>query len=92
MATMFARASVQDYEAWKSVFDSMGGLRKKYGEESYRILRPENGSTELFVLFEWDNLENARRYATSSELREAMQRAGFTEKPEFFFLEESDRG
>jgi heme-degrading monooxygenase HmoA len=92
MATMFARATVQDYEAWKSVFDSMSGLRKKYGEESYRILRSENGSTELFVLFEWDNLENARRYATSSELREAMQRAGFIEKPEFFFLEEADRG
>ncbi len=92
MATMFARGAVQDYEAWKSVFDSMSGLRKKYGEESYRILRQENGSTELFVLFEWDNLENARRYATSSELREAMQRAGFTEKPEFFFLEEADRG
>lgn len=92
MATMFARGAVQDYEAWKSVFDSMSGLRKKYGEESYRILRQENGSTELFVLFEWDNLENARRYATSSELREAMQRAGFTEKPEFFFLEETDRG
>lgn len=92
MATMFARGAVQDYEAWKSVFDSMSGLRKKYGEESYRILRQENGSTELFVLFEWDNLENARRYATSSELREAMQRAGFTEKPEFFFLEETARG
>ena len=92
MATMFARATVQDYDAWKSVFDSMSGLRKQYGEESYRILRRENGSTELFVLFEWDNLENARRYATSPELREAMQRAGFTEKPEFLFLEESDRG
>jgi heme-degrading monooxygenase HmoA len=92
MATMFARATVQDYETWKAVFDSMSGLRRQYGEQSYRILQQENGSTELFVLFEWDNLENARRYATSSELREAMQRANFAEKPEFLFLEEADRG
>ena len=76
----------------RHVFDSMGGLRKQYGERSYRILRQGNGSTDLIGLFEWDNLENARRYATSSELREAMQRAGFTEKPEFLFLEEADRG
>ena len=92
MATMFARATVQDYEAWKSVFDSMSGLRKKYGEESYRILRSENGSTELFVLFEWDNLDNARAYAASPELKAAMERAGVTGKPEILFLEEAARG
>jgi heme-degrading monooxygenase HmoA len=92
MAYMFVQHGVQDYEAWKSVFDSVGDLRRRNGEKSYQILRQENGSNKLVALFEWDSLENARKYAASPELKEAMQRAGVTGKPEILFLEEADRG
>jgi heme-degrading monooxygenase HmoA len=92
MAYMFVRHSVQDYEAWKSVFDSVADLRRRSGEKSYQILRQENGSKELVALFEWDSLDNARKYAVSPELKEGMQRAGVTGKPEILFLEEAARG
>ena len=92
MAYMFVRHGVQDYEAWKSVFDSVGDLRRRSGEKSYQILRQENGSNKLVALFEWDSLDNARKYAASPELKEAMQRAGVTGKPEILFMEEADRG
>lgn len=92
MAYMFVRHSVQDYEAWKSVFDSVADLRRRSGEKSYQILRQENDSKELVALFEWDSLENARKYAASPELKEGMQRAGVTGKPEILFLEEAARG
>jgi heme-degrading monooxygenase HmoA len=92
MAYMFVRHSVQDYETWKSVFDSVSDLRKSYGEKSYQILREDNGSNSLAALFEWDSLDNARKYAASPELKEAMQRAGVTGKPEISFLEEAARG
>ena len=92
MAYMFVRHSVRDYEAWKSVFDDVSDLRKRSGEKSYQILRQENGSKELVALFEWDSLDNARKYAASPELKEAMQRAGVVGKPEILFLEEAARG
>jgi heme-degrading monooxygenase HmoA len=92
MAYMFVRSNVQDYEAWKSVFDSQSGLRRRSGEKSYRILRPENGSNEVDILFAWDNLDNARKFASSAELKEAMQQAGVVGKPEILFLEEAARG
>jgi heme-degrading monooxygenase HmoA len=92
MVYMFVRHGVQDYDAWKSVFDSVGDLRKRNGEKSYQILRQENGSKKLVALFEWDSLDNARKYATSPELKEAMQRAGVTGKPEILFVEEAARG
>ncbi len=92
MAYMFVRHSVQDYEAWKSVFDSVGDLRRSNGEQSYRIMRQDNGSTNVVALFEWDNLDNARAYAASPELKEAMEQAGVTSKPEILFLEEAARG
>ena len=92
MAYMFVRHSVKDFDAWKSVFDSVSDLRKRNGEISYQILRQDNGSSNIFALFEWDNLDNARKYAASPELKEAMQRAGVTSKPEILFLEEAARG
>ena len=92
MSYMFVRNSVKDFEAWKSVFDSESDLRKRNGEMSYQILRQDNGSTDLFLLFEWDNLDNARAYAASPDLKEGMERAGVTSKPEILFLEESARG
>jgi len=92
MAYMFVRHSVQDYEAWKSVFDSVSDLRRRNGEQSYQIMRQDNGSTSLIALFQWDNLDNARKYAASPELKEAMERAGVTSKPEILFLEEAARG
>ena len=92
MAYMLVRHNVKDYEAWKSVFDSKRDLRKRYGEESYQILRDEKSPNELVALFGWDSLDNARKYADSPELKEAMQRAGVTGKPEILFLEEAARG
>jgi antibiotic biosynthesis monooxygenase (ABM) superfamily enzyme len=92
MAYMLVRHSVKDYEAWKSAFDSVAGLRRRNGEKSYQILSQENGSKELVALFEWDSLDNARKYAGSPELKEAMQRAGVVGKPEILFLEEAARG
>jgi uncharacterized protein (DUF1330 family) len=92
MAYMLVRHSVKDYEAWKSVFDSVSDLRQRYGEKSYQILRQENGSNDLVALFEWDNLDNARKYAASPELKAAMQQAGVTGKPDILFLEEAARG
>ena len=92
MAYMLVRHSVQDYKAWKSVFDSVADLRRRNGEKSYRILSQENGSNNLVALFEWDSLDNARKYAASPELKEAMQRAGVVGKPEILFLEEAARG
>lgn len=92
MAYMFVRHTVKDFDAWKSVFDSVADLRRRNGEQSYRILREGNGSNELFILFKWDSADNARKYASSPELRAAMERAGVMGKPDIYFLEEAARG
>ena len=40
------------------------------------------------ILIEWEDLENARRFAQSEDLCETMQRAGVTDQPDIYFLEE----
>ena len=42
------------------------------------------------ILIEWEDLENARQFAQSEDLRETMERAGVAEQPDIYFLEEVD--
>jgi hypothetical protein len=42
------------------------------------------------ILIEWEDLEKARQFAQSEDLRETMERAGVAEQPDIYFLEEVD--
>jgi len=37
-------------------------------------------------LFEADDIQKAQEFANSSDLREAMQKAGVIDKPDIYFL------
>ena len=54
-------------------------------------LRNADNPNEIVVIFEWDSLENARRFAQSEDLKKTMQRAGVIDKPDVYLLEEIER-
>ncbi len=88
MAHLLIKHKVKDYSTWKNVFDGFRDTRRSGGEKSYRILHPENEPNNLLAIFEWDNLDNARKFTNSPELKEAMGKAGVVEQPEIYFLQE----
>lgn len=92
MAHLLIKHKVKNYIVWKKVFDGFINTRKAAGEKSYQILHPESEANNLLAIFEWDNLENARKFTNSSELKEAMGNAGIIEQPEVYFLEEYSAG
>ena len=92
MTVLRIKHKVRDYDAWKTVFDDFSETRKQGGEKSYRICQTENDPNELDVIFEWDNVENARSFVKSPELKKAMEKAGVMEAPEISFLKEVDQG
>ncbi len=92
MAHLFIKHKVQDYPVWKKVFDGFDAARRAGGERSYQILHPDDDKNSLLSLFEWDNLNNARKFVGSRELKDAMSDAGVIEQPEIYFLEEYDSG
>ena len=47
---------------------------------------------DYVLLFEWDSLDNARRFLESEELRQAMKKAGVSGQPDVHFLKEGQRG
>jgi quinol monooxygenase YgiN len=92
MTQMFIRHKVNDYEVWKAAFDKFAAFRKSSGEKSYHIFHHQDDPNNLYLLFKWDNLENASKFIDSSDLKEAMRRAGVAEQPEIHFLTEVDKG
>ena len=88
MPYLLVRHKVADYAKWKPFFDQHGATRQASGSQGGRLLRNANDLNELVILFEWDDLEKARQFAQSNELREIMQRAGVVDQPDIYFLEE----
>jgi heme-degrading monooxygenase HmoA len=91
MPYILVQHSVEDYDKWKAVFNEHGATRQSAGSKGGSILRNADDSNHITILLEWDNLDNARAFAKSENLREAMQQAGVTGPPNMYFLDEVDR-
>ena len=88
MAYMLVKHKVEDYKKWKTVYDGHESIRKKSGSKGAHLFRGKDNSNELVILFEWDSVENAKKFAASQDLRETMQKAGVVEMPDIFYLDE----
>lgn len=81
---------VEDYAAWKEIFDQAAGIRKQAGEVSYQLLRYDTDANNIVHFSEWSSLENARCFFESPTLMEIRKKAG-VKAPEFIYLEEIER-
>jgi hypothetical protein len=45
----------------------------------------------VVLLLEWDDLDRARRFAQSADLRQPMQRAGVADRPDLYFLDQAEK-
>jgi len=88
MASMLVQHQVKDFAEWKKVYDSVADLRASNGELSDKIYRDASDPNKLTIIFKWDSLANAQKYANSPELKEAMQNAGVEGPPNIYFLNE----
>ena len=89
MASMLVQHHVKDFAAWKKVYDSAKGLRASNGELSDQIFRDASDPNKLTLLFKWNSLANAQKYANSPELKAAMEKAGVDGPPSIYFLNEA---
>lgn len=88
MASMLVQHKVKDYAEWHKVFESHDGWRKSSGELSHQIFRDASDPNKLTVLNKWRSLAEAQKFASSPELRAAMEKAGVDGAPVVSFLDE----
>lgn len=89
MAYLLVHHKVEDYNKFKPVFDGHASMRSQGGSRGGKIFRSTNDPNELFVLLEWDSLQNAQKFAQSDSIKEAMKSAGVVGMPSIYFVEEA---
>lgn len=82
---------VDDYPAWKAVFDGAADLRKRAGEISYQLLRYDNDANRIVHFSAWSSLADAHGFFESPELVELRRKAG-VKAPTFLYLREVEQG
>ncbi len=90
MAYQIVRHTVADYAKWKTIFDEHGAARTSRGSKGAQVLRGADDPNEICVLIEWDKVQNAKDFAESDTLREAMEKAGVTSRPEILYFNGSE--
>ena len=82
MVTLNVRHTVADYEKWRPFFDTDDARRRAAGATGVtQIFRDVNDPNTITILMEWDNAENARKFAEDPALGEVMQKAGVVGMP-----------
>ena len=86
MTHMIVKHHVADYAKWQEGFDKDRGIRKSNGSLGGQVFQSSSDPSEVFVLLEWDNIENLERFTQSAELKERMKKAGVSGKPDMYFV------
>ncbi len=82
---------VENYLAWKVIFDKAAAIRKEAGEISYQVLRYENAPNKIVHFSVWNSLDNAREFFESPRLIQIRKDAG-VKAPEFIYLDQLESG
>lgn len=80
MAASIIGLEVEDYDRWRSMFDSMAELRRERGIRAGRVYQDVSNPNSLTIMIEGD-LADLRAYGESQDLKEAMANAGVIGPP-----------
>lgn len=78
---------VENYLAWKNIFDSAANIRKEAGEISFQVLKYENEPNKIVHFSVWSSSEAAKFFFESPKLVQIRIDAG-VKSPEFIYLDE----
>ena len=87
-AALIVRHRVANFEAWKTVFDSMTEVRRAHGWIATIMYRDATDPNLVTIVNRVKDLDGAKRYGASAELRAGMAKAGVQGAPDVTFVEE----
>ena len=82
---------VEDYTAWKKIFDNAADIRKDAGEQHYQVLKYEKDANKIVHFSKWSSITKAKLFFESQELVKIRKEAG-VKAPEFIYLHELENG
>jgi len=91
MGMMIIRHKVRDYGQWRPLFDGHAETQKAAGLSNPRVYHSaDSNKSEIVVVFDTEDTRKAKEFADSTDLKEAMAKAGVLDTPTIYFLESID--
>jgi len=77
MATLFVSHRVEDFDAWKRVYDTVGDMQRAAGVTEQAVFRSEGDPNLVLILHRFATLEQAHAFVDSNpDLMGAMEKGG----------------
>jgi hypothetical protein len=87
MPNLLTQHRVRDYEEWRPHFDRHEQTRVSAGISNPRVYRNASDPNDLVLLFDVADVERAKQFGQSQDLRETMEQAGVVMPPTVRVLE-----
>jgi hypothetical protein len=83
---VLVRHKVADFDKWKPVYDTHVSARQKAGLKEEHLFRNADDPNEVLLLFSAEDIDKAKTFTASDDLRQAMEKAGVSDRPDVYFL------
>jgi hypothetical protein len=90
MALAITHHKVEDYDAWRPVYDADKGARESAGIKDAGVYRSLQDPNDLYILMEVSDVAAFQKFGESPELRQKMQEGGVIGQPEFALVERAE--
>lgn len=87
MIRMYVRHTVEDFDAWQRAYDEFAETRTALGVRDDAFFQGAEHPEDVTVWHDFEDLETARSFVKSDQLRQAMERAGVLSDPQIWFVE-----
>ena len=89
MALLVIRHKMKDFATWKKAYDVHADARAAGGLGKGRVTRSVDDPSEIVLLFDVADINKAKAFCASENLKTAIQGAGVVDKPDLYFLEDA---
>ena len=81
MALLVIKHDLEDYDAWRAVYDSMDEVQRQWGVTAHSVHQFDGAPNTVLVQHEFATVAQARGFLTNREILSAMQRGGVKGEP-----------
>ena len=89
MANMFVRGTVGDYALFRQTFDGADELRRSAGSTGNAVYQSADDPNEVTIRADFPTIDEAKAFASSDGLKEAMKRGGIQGPPTIWFVNQT---
>jgi heme-degrading monooxygenase HmoA len=89
MGALIVQHRVKDFKKWRKAYDAHAPARRKAGLTSAQVYRGTDDPHKVAIVFKVKDVERAKAFGESDDLKKVMKAAGVIGKPVIILVGES---